>query len=106
MPLLPADFDRRFFSAGAPGLVADGYLKGGEEVALTGVSTTGALTFSLPVVRAPKCRLGLRRAPDASVSMELDTVIVDADSLRVYLLWRGHHVLRDSAHDVRWLSVR
>ncbi len=32
-PLLPKNFDRRYFNAAAPGLVAPGYLKGDEPVA-------------------------------------------------------------------------
>src|SRR5262249_4522835 len=31
-PMLPVDFDRRFFNAAAPGLVATGYLLGDEDV--------------------------------------------------------------------------
>jgi hypothetical protein len=105
MPLLPRDFDRRFFNAGSPGLIADGYLAGGEEVLLEGVSEAGPLAFELPKVRPPRCRMGLRRRPDADVAMNLDTVVIDTDALRVYLLWRGHQALPESAHDVRWLSV-
>jgi hypothetical protein len=105
MPLVPADFDRRYFNAASPGLVADGYFSGREEVILEGMAEE-PLSFALPAPRPPTCRLGIRRRPDADVAMRLDTVVIDADALRVYLLWRGHHALPDSAHDVRWLSIR
>jgi hypothetical protein len=105
MPLLPSDFDRRFFNAASPGLVANGYLAGDEDVHVSGVSAAGPLAFKLPGVRPPSCRVGVRRRPDALVPLQLDTVIIDADASRVHLLWRGHLPLPDSAHDVRWLAI-
>jgi len=38
-PLLPEDFDRRFFNAASPGLVAPGYLKGNEKVVIGQVAS-------------------------------------------------------------------
>lgn len=106
LPLLPADFDRRFFNAASPGLIAEGYLAGNEDVSLEGVSKQGKLAFSLPGIRTPSCRIGLRRRADEDVKMRLDTIVIDTDAMRVTLLWRGHLALPDSAHDVRWVAVR
>ncbi len=103
MPLLPKDFDRRFFNAAAPGLVAAGFLRGDEQVAIVNASERGKLVFRLPGVPAPALTVELAEE-DVHPALNLDTVILDTDAHRVYLLWRGWVPLRDGPHDVR--SIR
>jgi len=105
MPLLPRDFDRRFFSAAAPGLVTSGYLRGDEQVAVVGASLLGQLSFRLPGVPRPVCRVSLALRPDVVVETNLDTVVVDTDEDRVYLTWRGFAALRNGPHDVRAIGI-
>ena len=107
MPLLPKDFDRRFFNAASPGLIAPGYLVGDEPVLVENASRRGRLSFRLPGVRAPRCRVELARArvDDAQPELRLDTVIIDADANRVQLLYRAHVALRDGPHDVRTIAL-
>lgn len=104
-PLLPKDFDRRFFNAAAPGLVAPGYLKGDEPVIVVGASPRGRLSFPLPGQAAPTVTVELAAGEDAKPELRLDTVILDTDAEQVLLLWRGHVVLNESLHDVRGLRV-
>ena len=99
-PLLAKDFDRRFFNGASPGLVAPGYLVGNEPVLVENASTLGRLSFRLPGVPAPSCRVELARLGDAQPALSLDTVVVDTDGDRVLLLYRGHVPLRDGPHDV------
>jgi hypothetical protein len=105
MPLLPRDFDRRFFNAAAPGLVAPGYLRGDEQVTVVGASPMGQLSFRLPAVPRPACTVVLALRPDQRVETQLDTVVVSTDDDRVYLTWRGHVALRNGPHDVRAIAV-
>ena len=106
MPLLPKDFDRRFFNAASPGLIAPGYLVGDEPVLVEGASAHGRLSFRLPGIPTPRCRVQLARgAADAPVELRLDTVIVNTDADRVQLMYRGHLGLRDGPHDVRTVAV-
>lgn len=105
MPRLPRDFDRRFFNAAAPGLIAKGYLRGDEPVSMVGVSPLGQVSFSLPGAPRPRCRVALVRKKDVSITTELDTVVVDADDDRVFLTFRGHTALRDSPHDVSAIAI-
>jgi hypothetical protein len=105
MPLLPADFDRRFFNAASPGLVAPGYLAGDEPVLVDNASPGGRLSFRLPGWGPPGCRVVLRERRDVRPELKLDTVVVDADLERVLLLYRGHVPLPDGPHDVRAISV-
>lgn len=104
-PLLPKDFDRRFFNAAAPGLIAPGYLKGDEPVIIAGASPKGRLSFSLPGQVAPVVTVALAGGEDATPAMHLDTVTLDTDEEQVTLLWRGHVVLGEGLHDVQGLKV-
>jgi hypothetical protein len=105
MPLLPKDFDRRFFNAAAPGLTAKGYLRGDEPVSVVGASPVGQVSFSLPGIERPRCRVELVSRRDVSVATELDTIVVDADEDRVFLTYRGHVPLRFGPHDVRSIVI-
>jgi hypothetical protein len=104
-PLLPKDFDRRFFNAAAPGLVAPGYLKGDEPVIISGASSRGRLTFPLPGQAAPTLTLEVEGMGEVKPPMRLDTVILDTDAERILLLWRGQVVLAEGIHDLRDLRV-
>lgn len=103
-PLLPMDFDRRFFSAAAPGLVAPGYLKGNEAIVLENVSPGGRLAFELPGQPPPSVAVQL--GGPVTPEMHLDTVILDTDALQVLLLWRGQVPLDRGPHDIRSIDIR
>ncbi|HYV46021.1 MAG TPA: DUF2169 domain-containing protein [Myxococcaceae bacterium] len=105
MPLLPKDFDPRFYNGAAPGLTAPGLFKGGEQVAIVNGSPRGKLAFRLPAAPPPKVRVALMGAEDATPPMALDTVIVDTDADQVLLLWRGRVPLADGPHDVTAIHV-
>jgi hypothetical protein len=104
-PLLPRDFDRRFFNAAAPGMIAPGLLRGDEPVTVVGASPHGTQRFRLPGVPRPVCRVALRRGPEAVVQTQLDTVVVSADEGKLYLTWRGHTALRNGPHDVQAITI-
>lgn len=106
MPLVPADFDRRFYNAGAPGLVTSKPLRGDETVNLIGMSPLGDVAFRLPGARPPQCRVQVVGKPDALVETVLDTVVIAADEDRVFLTYRGHVVLANGPHDVKAVEVR
>ncbi len=105
-PMLPKDFDRRFFNAASPGMVAPGYLRGDEPVFLQNASRRGTLSFSLPGQPAPAPTVALTGAPDATPEMRLDTVILDMDAEQVLLLWRGHIPLAEGIHEVAAVTLR
>lgn len=106
-PLLPTDFDRRFFSAAAGGMVADGYLRGDEQVLIRGVNRAGVLDFTLPGVPPPTVTLAFRHGrEDVQQDTVLDTVIIDVDDERLVLLWRTLITLDQGPHEVSDLVVR
>lgn len=104
-PLLPKNFDRRHLNAGAPGLVAPGYLRGDEAVVAAGVTPQGQLRFALPGVPAPSVRVAFQGADDQTVPTNLDTVIIEPDDRRLLLLWRACVPLSTGPLDVSAIEV-
>lgn len=103
-PLFPVDFDRRFFNAASPGLIAPGDLKGDEPVCIVNASCGAPVRFQLPGVPPPNCLVQLTARRDFAVSMRLDTVIVNLDARVVLMQWRGQVAVRNGPHDV--VSIR
>jgi hypothetical protein len=86
-PLLPPDFDERFHSAAAPGLVTETHLEGGEPVEITGCTRSGKLTF-----RLPRVALDVTATLDGAgepIEMKLVTVQVDTAAMQLRMTWRG-----------------
>jgi hypothetical protein len=104
-PLLPTDFDRRFFNAAAPGLVSEKYLNGDESVMVSGASSEGTVALRLPGVRPPQCRVQLKGRRDELLQTQLDTVIINLDENLLLLLWRAHLAVRNGPHDVAAIEI-
>jgi hypothetical protein len=105
-PKLPRDFDRRFLNAAAPGLVAPGYLRGDEQVRIVHASSTGNLSFALPGTPPPRLvALRSKRLDDAEIALQLDTVVVDTDAMKLVILWRGNLLLSREPTELRELRV-
>lgn len=85
-PLLPRDFDERYFQAAFPGLVMAGTLKGDEAVAAIGVAADGAIRTSLPgeTLTARAFVAGAMQTE----ALKLDTVILRAEERQLVLVWR------------------
>jgi hypothetical protein len=101
-PYLPTDFDPRFFQLAPPGLIAPGYLKGGEPVEVHGATRTGMLRFRLPIARLTITYV-LDGAPQMRPAV-LDTVIIEPDAARLQLVWRA--VLQCDKKALRVSEVR
>jgi hypothetical protein len=104
-PLLPRDFDRRFFNAASVDLVAAGYLSGDEPVVVIGASPEGRIAFNLPAIPPPECLVALRGRKRILLDARLDTVVVDTDDRTLTLLWRSHVAVRNGPHDVLSVGV-
>jgi hypothetical protein len=104
-PLLPRNFDRRFYNAGAPGLVSATHLRGDEGVRLLGLSPGGTVTFGLPGFAPPQVTIHRRASRPVVLPSNLDTIIVEPDDGRVQLAWRTHLLLDDGPHTVREIQI-
>jgi hypothetical protein len=106
MPLLPNDFDRRFFSAASAGLTAPGYFKGDEFISVENVSPHGPVSFGLPGIPPPEHRVRLTSGRDAIIQTDLDTVIINTDEDFVILIWRGYLPVTNGLHDIDSIQIQ
>lgn len=104
-PLLPTDFDRRFFNAASEGMTTPDHLVGNEPVLVRQATPEGYWTFYLPGVASPECRVSPKTGPDEILETKLDTVMVDADAMQVALIWRTFTHVREGPLDVRAMTV-
>ncbi|GAM09403.1 hypothetical protein OR1_01681 [Geobacter sp. OR-1] len=102
-PLLPDDFDDRFYQTAPPGLIAHKYLSGGEHCLITGTTPQGKLEFDLPTVtpcfkvRLPKSQVNLLGC--------LDTVHIDTDGMKLYMIWRATKMVHGYLETTRAVEV-
>ena len=98
MPILPLDFDYRFFNSAPPGLVYPGYVQGGEVVKAVNLSKRGIEQFDLPSLKVKFSRRD--RGKFFEVDGILDTVVFKFDENKVVLVWRSKYtVLMNEAAD-------
>lgn len=86
-PLLPTDFDKRFFNVAASELAFDRFLVGGEPVTIVGVSAAGPIRFSIPA-----CELAVQgyvAGSWRSAPAQLETVALWPDEETFSLSWRA-----------------
>jgi hypothetical protein len=103
-PMLPGDFDLRFFNAAAPELIADGYLQGGEAVTLINVSPRSRLEFSIPVLN-----VWLRFQEDGGgVTRKADlwNIVFEPDRDRFSMAWGCTHPVGKRPARLREVELR
>jgi hypothetical protein len=104
-PLLPTNFDERFFNAASPGLIANGFLKGDETVRAVNCARQSTVQFDLPNVAPPLCRLRIAGRSDAELHSQLDTIVVNLADSFVTLTWRCHVQLPRGPEQLREIFV-
>lgn len=87
MPLLPLDFDYRFFNGAPEDQIVRPHLNGGELVWARNLSERGDEHFELPAIDV--CFRGVARGRRIELPGALDTVILMLDRRRVVLTWRA-----------------
>jgi hypothetical protein len=85
-PLLPRDFDRRFFQAAAPELIAPRPFTGGEPVRIEGAAEGGPVVFRVPRL-ALEVDVSIKRSVTTHRPV-LDTMVIEPDERRVTLTYR------------------
>ena len=86
LPLLPLDFNDKYFNAAHPNLINEQHLVGGEQILLKNLSQLGDIGFILPEWKAPvKVTV---KGRSKSIKPILDTVVIEPDINNVALTWR------------------
>lgn len=102
-PWLPLDFDPRFLNTAPPGLVTEGYLEGGEPLAVRGC-TPAPLRFELPRLEITlDWDFDGRHIPARPV---LDTVLIEPDRARLQMVWRAKLAVDKKLTRLRQLEVQ
>ena len=102
-PYLPCDFNPRFFQVAPPDQVVEGYLKGGEPVEILNASPGGRLAFDLPACRVETVFQFDGR--ESLPTLNLDTVTIDPDAGRLWMVWRTCQVVDKKVMRLEFLRV-
>ncbi|MBL8300004.1 MAG: DUF2169 domain-containing protein [Rhodanobacteraceae bacterium] len=103
-PLLPADFDDRFFQS-APSDQQIPFPIGGEDVRLLNLhSRYPQMYFQLPPLDLPMVVLGFDRRVH-KLEPVVDSVIVDAEAERLVVVWRAQHPLQRNLREIELLAA-
>jgi len=102
MPLLPKDFDRRFYTAASAGLTSPSVI-GGEVVELVNVTASRRERFAIPRVSL-QAGFHVDAAP-TMMPMRLDSVVIDAVNAKLVMVWHGSHPVNGLVDDVKWVLV-
>jgi hypothetical protein len=103
-PLLPEDFDPRYFQAAPPDQQID-YPRGGEEVRLLNLHPQRPhIHFVLPPLEMPLAVLDVQRKLHL-LDAVADSVTLDVQAGRVIVVWRAQHVLRRSLREVNLIAA-
>jgi hypothetical protein len=86
-PLLPRDFDDRYFQSVPPDQQAPGFLRGGEPVVLRHLTPDGNMRFFLPKVFLGFDTRFYDGSSEGHRERKLHTVIIEPDQRRVSLVW-------------------
>jgi len=104
LPQLPGDFNRRFFNAAGPGLIADGYLLGNEAITLHNLNAHGQISFYLPGHK-PAIHFAFARETAQPLTVNLDSLIINSDQQTVELLWRAEQDVYQRIYEIETVTL-
>jgi hypothetical protein len=102
-PFLPDDYNPSFQQAAPADQIYPGYMEGGEQIIVENASPNGRLSFLLPTTRLG-ISVNLEEEP-VSMQMRLDTVVIDGDSSRLQIVWRGNLLVHNKVYDIPWIKA-
>ena len=91
MPILPEDFDYRFFNGAPQPLVLPNHLQGGEVVRLINLTRRGSDRFVVPKMRVEF--KGYAKGRQFSLPACLDTLLVNTNDQQVVIVWRAKYAV-------------
>lgn len=104
-PFMPSDFDPRFYQA-APEPMRLATLAPTARLRVSGLKTKGAdIDAELPGVR-PRALVFRDGAPPMELALTLDTLTIDVEARRVFLVFRGNYAIPRNRRAERVLLLR
>ncbi len=104
-PLLPEDFDHRFYNSANPKLISDSYFQGTETIQLINLGKNRKLQFQLPGIVLDIVNVS-RSSRRSILEPKLNTVVIEADEPRVTLLWKATEDVYQKVHKLWFTRVR
>jgi hypothetical protein len=105
MPLLPLNFNRKFFNSAHPDLISPRYIKGGEPVELIHLTPNPKCAFSLPEI-FPEMTVCMHGNQESQQILHLDTLIFNTDKNLLFIIWRNSINIYDKINKVLWTEVK
>lgn len=103
LPLLPNDFNERFYQCAPEDQQAPEHLKGGESVELHNLSPSGLLRFKLPRVWLTfQTSFGRENVAHHA---KLHTVIIEPDFPRVIMVWHTSLLCHNKEHKLEQTAI-
>lgn len=102
-PFLPDDYNPLFQQTAPVDQIYPGYMEGGEPISVENASPNGRLSLLLPVTRLDiSVSIGDDTFP---LQMRMDTVVIDGDSCRLRMIWRGSMSVHNNIYDISWIKA-
>jgi hypothetical protein len=103
-PLLPSDFDEKFYQCAPADQQVDGFLKGGERAELHNLTPEGLLSFDLP-----RITLGMTTwfydATEVTHRAALHTVMIQPDKRKFQMVWHSQLPCHSKVNKLRVTEV-
>ena len=103
-PLLPLDFNERYFNGAHPDLIYGKYLQGGEPVEIVNASPGGPLRFFLPG-KKPGIEIVSTSLERIRLEPVFDTLLLEPDQSRFVITWRASKTVYRELHKVACVRV-
>jgi hypothetical protein len=104
-PLLPENFDPRYYNGAHPDLIMQGHLAGDEPVELQNASPDGLLRFAVPRVDLRVVTVSNTWEPTV-LEMSADTLVLEPDEGRMTITWRGSQIVQGQLTKIGMVRVR
>ncbi len=98
-PILPRNFDNRYYQATAPDQQLP-YLRGGEQVVLQNLTKEGLVSFCIPQEKMPVLFVP-HRGEEVEMQANIDTIMFEPDKARFSMTWRANYPLYRDCFDVK-----
>lgn len=102
-PLLPDDFDPRFYQSAPVDQIIDDELVPGTPVDVENASPTGRMVLSIPHTRF---EVIVKASNERSVlPMKLDTLVINGDDEQAWATWRGSMSVHGKIYALEWIKI-
>jgi len=105
MPLLPEDFNRKYFNSAHPDLISQEFFKGGEPIELINLTPNGRSQFTLPEIEL-LITVKMKHSEVIQQKLNMDTILINTDENIVMITWRNYLNIHNKMNHVLWTKIQ